>query len=315
MIRPVETVLSLATLVEAMDRPAVALVAALAVTAGCSALPAGPDSPESRSVGTLTPVPVPDDGGGDDIGDDAAPIWIDDGDVDVAALLAAHEAALVDRSYTWEYSQTQTARRTGERVANVTRRVEIGADAALVEIRHASISTHILRYFADGRGYLRTVISDRLEFATVESPRDARSYDSTPALLETFLSGRAPDARLVSGNDRRYVRLYLSPGSPPPELVDDPQDPNGVRNVTLTAYVTHSGLVESVTASFETRTAAGRTRRVSVRATYEAVGATTVAEPDWVARLRDPTATPTTQTPVPPRGTPTWPATDNASTP
>jgi len=273
------------------------VVASLLVAAGCSALPGGP-AQSSESTPELTPAPVPARSATptpDTVPEAVLAPGIDaDGSVDMERLARAHQSYLDTRSYTWRYGQTRTSQETDRTVANVTRRVERGPNATLVEDSGFPMVTDNTRYLTDRRGYQWSRSAAESPYTILGETRGDRTYDPVGVLLEQFLDNQRFRLATVERNGRRYLRLYAPPGPPPPGLFDDRAN---MRDYTVTAYVMPSGFVQSLTASFAD---ADVDHRVSIRFEYTAVGNTTVPRPRWVKRAwSTPAGTATPGTPAP----------------
>jgi len=295
-------------------RPAV-FVAVLVVLAGCGAVPFGGESPATPSE-TLTPVPVPatTDQSGTATPSDRPP-GVDGGQIDVARLRAAHEAALTWDSYTWALDYDVREQSQSEAVFDegFQRRVFVERDRFLVEQVEDGRSLEQTLFVDDSGGYLQVVRDNETDRDAIRDPGELADYELGGQLIERFLTGTSPDVTRIQRDGQTYYRLY-DESDVPPTLE---RLATAIQNYRVTAYVTPGGFVRSMVVRYE-RTWDSGGEAVSIRFDYSAVGETTVETPEWVSGLSvpTPTATPgvTTVEPESPTGTAVGTTTANGTT-
>jgi hypothetical protein len=249
------------------------LVVALSLTAGCSQPLIGDGAPEETP--TVTPVPIAEDGsrGADDGrlgGEELAPGVQSDGIADPARLLAAHDEALSNRSYTVRLS----SRRETNQSTTVTygRAVRVGEDGHF----HYVLTTE-----TPGGEYRieRWRGAETAAEAVTEKGNTTYRRLEDPAIPNLLTGGDLwrlfvalpADVEAIGDRDGTAVhRVTGGPGELPP-----------LSNVTYAVEVTERGLIRAYEVRYDL---AGRTpgTTVTVTATVSGVGETTVERPPWV---------------------------------
>lgn len=255
--------------------------------AGCNAPVGGTPEP------ALSPAPVPDDTGNDRLASGELAPGIDGSGVrDADRLADAHAAVLADSSY----AVTQTISRTGPDGSLQSRYVTTARYAATpgryrvalaqTERADGGLATREVVRYADGeRVYEAVTGDDATRYGPVRGPdgepispgaiypgnfTNRRAIGRLFALVRTTTTG----TRVVNGT--RVVELASTttpPGSDVPPL----------RNVTLAATVTESGLVREYRIAYDV-VRDDRPVHVVVAVEYRGVGTTAVAAPPWFDR-------------------------------
>jgi hypothetical protein len=260
------------------------VLALLLVLAGCES--AAVPTPDPGTA-TVTPAPVPTATRAPATAS-LAPGLTADGVFDVGRLAEAHTAALAGRSFTlvqtdrrygngsirvrdrsvlhyaaggerFRYDLRQTDRRGG---ANVTTRLERYADGerVFVAVTRGNETRYDLLRASDGSASAPTLVFP-------ENATNERGIARLFARIDTEVTGE----RTVDG---RTVYRLASPG---------PQTVPPLRNVSLVANVTETGLVRDYRVSYDV-VRSGRAVRVVAHTSYRAVGETAVPEPPWLGR-------------------------------
>lgn len=248
-----------------MDRTRL-LVVALVVLAGCGSLAS---EPEPEPTQTLTPAPVPEPT--PTPSDPLPPGVTTSGVTDRDALVAAHTAALANRSFTLRVRISR-----GDETNLRLLRVE---DARRYYYRDETQAVEGARTeFVRGQfRYARTVESlAGLQFGRYLGADYADRYGQVPGkTLGSYLpAGNATVLRTTAGGQRRYELR----ADRPPEREVNPR-----RNYTVRATVRPDGFVTALEASYVLPHDGGETN-VTVTVEYSDLGATTVDPPDWVVR-------------------------------
>ncbi|WP_255150421.1 DUF7537 family lipoprotein [Halorarius halobius] len=271
-------------------RAGVAVVAVLALLAGCSGTPVGDATPTR----TITPVEVP-------ASDRIAPGVTADGVVDPQALGAAHAGALDDRSYTLTANHSSTYANGSVRSAYDVR-VWLSADRDYRAVsRTAGPEAPVLlgappasgEFWSNGTTYVAAVShANETRYNRFRPPDgyagtwrywiEAVALDGDPAAAVAGVT-RAADPEPVGKRSVGGTVVYTLVG-------DSTTAPAGsdalvdARDAGVTVNVTETGLVRSYTLRYTATTAAGATVTVVRRVRYGNVGATTVERPDWFDR-------------------------------
>ena len=212
------------------------------------------------------------------------------GTVRAAALAAAHERGLADRSYTWTYRVRREGTVAGVAPDLTLVRVRTTADRTVfvVEQPDDDWTPDRTLYVENGTGYLGSLSGADPRVLVTDDPGTPERYVGAGEAIGRFLSGPGFDVAVVERHGRRFYRLYRRNGSLPAELAGGAT--NG-SNVTATAYVTPAGVVRTLAVEYE-RPGAGPRDRVSLRFDYAAVGETAVERPAWVGNGTGPPASP-----------------------
>jgi hypothetical protein len=257
-------------------------VVALVLLAGCGAVT---DAPQTRS-----PFAVNDSeytareavGNGSVLAFDADRDHAPDPD----ALLDGHRAALAERSYTLEATESVT-RRDGTTAFREATTVRVASDHSVYEV------TTIAKASDGPRGTV-----DRYANGTHVWERQAIGNETTVGLRTS--TGRPVPPSAVNGTGSRIIMEGLSRTNvtsvvrvtDAPERVDEPvyriratepSTPSAtVENVSLTLTVTEPGRVLEYEYVRVRRNDTGATVTVRTAIEYESVGGTTVRRPNWV---------------------------------
>lgn len=271
-----------------MTRWAPALVGALLVLAGCGSLV--PDGEPERPTETVTPAPVTE---AEQTATPTAtpslaefPGVANDGRVDGRALYESHRRYLANRSYTLFRSRSATG---GEGAVGASRveRTLVANDTTFLRISAGGRVPGTRVAYADPSGlYARTVMSNGTAETTVDGPPSGsvRERFAGAVFYETdslFASG-ATAVDVVERDGRRYARLFTQRTPPRLERIFDAYD---VRNFSATLYAASEGYVRAVYYRYDLHGDGDRVR-VEWDVRYEAVGETTVSEPNWVRALQ-----------------------------
>lgn len=280
-----------------MTRAVVALaLAGLLALAGCSAV-SGPA--ERGPTPTLTPAPVPDEGPSSDRAPRPAALREP---VDPWQVADGHAATLAGANYTWNLSRSRTIHRPGPLRTRTTTRV----------VRVANRTTHRVDRTDRGTGWggetrSRTVPT---EYATGGTAFERRPADGPvrsrrlgrPSGGEGVMEDRAEAviARYLATEHTRVEQrtengstLYVVEGDGAPPAVAADSD-RIVTDYHVVALVRPDGRVQTLWA----RWTDGNRAVVTVRASYRAVGNTSVEAPAWVTRTRADGTTTATPTPA-----------------
>lgn len=232
----------------------VALVALLAVLAGCTVTGGTTGAPE-----TVTPAPVPTADGGR-----VAPGVTNDTVVDAAALAAAHERAATGRAYTLTTVYAAGSHRTYTRIA-------VEGSWRYRYRSNTSIGGRDDRTFVDGQTrYSRYRRPLGVEYVRAEAvPADERFGAMTAHLVRTYLGIGTADVQALPDGSGHVVTITHA----------DPPGLDGRVGYAARAVVDPSGFVRSLAVTYRNR--AGNTT-VSHRYTYTNLGGTTVDRPGWV---------------------------------
>lgn len=282
---------------EWVRRSALLLVAvALAAAAvGSGAIDAGaPDRDGPGPAPSVTPTSAPG-------GESRYPSGLSRAGVsDPDALGRAHEAALVNESFTLTASRTLRAT-NGTLRSELTVTVSLGPDRSfLVNAETAGPDAPVFlgnppargTYWSNGTTYARRLARDDARvYNTFEPPGRAGTWrywtETVPfggerdgpsaAFARAFA---ATETRVATPRERDGATRHRVSGDRAVGAYDVGTDP---RDVRLTASVTPEGLVRSFALSY-TATVDGAPVRVAWRVRYTAVGRTTVADPPWLDR-------------------------------
>ncbi|MFB6075464.1 MAG: hypothetical protein ABEJ89_10670 [Haloarculaceae archaeon] len=282
-------------------RALVLLVAALALLSGCGGFGGSGDAGPTP---TVTPVPPPEP---------TAPIvpGVYDDAVNGTAVVAAHHAALANRSFTLR--RTLETRADGAVRYRQVADFRVGAGGVPLaasqnfSFRSGGVATYAIWY--DGN---RTAIRQRAVDGTVTldsyagpPPVDPTGRDLLSSLFASF---EVYDVTPVEGGAR------LGGAVTRPAAIPQPSSVGSLHNVTMTALVDERGVVERVAIGYDTTY---RDTPIHVRFTMRVsrIGSTSVATPGWTEHL--PATTPTPRTPVltpAPNGTATPASTNGTAT-
>lgn len=265
-----------------------ALVVLLVVLAGCGgAGPSGGDTP----TGTVTPAPVPDDGAVDRSRPDRlAPGLAADGVFDAGRLARAHGDRLAGRPFTRSRTDTRRVNGSLRQRDETTLMYAAGGDRFRYRLnqttqRAEGVERSEIDRYADGT---RVLVASRdangTEYEVLAGP-NGDAY--TPAqVFPRNATGEASLARLfrlvdVTVTDRRTVdgrRHYR---------VETParQDIPPLRNISLVATVTESGLIRDYRLSYDITRGEQRVRIV-VTVAYDRLDRTTVEPPPWLPEAK-----------------------------
>ena len=290
------------------------LVAVLVVLAGCNGLvPAGPDQ-ESTPRETLTAVPL----GTPAETPTATPQpttfdwFVDNGSVDMDALLVRHTRTLANRSFVlfWTRRASGGSGTVGENFRN---RIAVQNDSTYSRRETGTFTDGVDETYIDPSGVYRRVEAENGTVRTTAFPGRATGARTRFALLAGSVAELRFDpegARIgtAESDGVRYLRLYST--QPPEYLVSIYQDYE-FRNFSSTIWVHPDGYVRTVQFEF-TLVRDSQRIAVSERYTYDGVGETTLERPDWAESL-DPenwqnATTNGTVTPTPPGTTTPTPA-------
>lgn len=260
------------------------LVAVVAVTAGCGSLAGGEGGTEPRSL-TPAPVPATDSTPGPET---VAPGLAADRVVDHAALVANHAAVINSSSHTYR-------RRVTRRYANgtvwreYTTVVERNGSALRYRYNWSSAvgdgrvrSTD--RWRSDGLTYVARTVGNETNFSveatTADGPVGLGTENGYAASLPRFL--RLLDVTVTGPEVRDGERQYRL-------VTPEPVRLSPSRNVTFTGYVTSEGVFTGYRLSYLVARGDVRTA-VTVRASFEDVGTTTVSRPSWLRQALAPSS-------------------------
>jgi hypothetical protein len=262
-------------------RSRVLVVVALVCLAGCSGLFGDPTGTDRA---TLTPAPIPTEA--PETETRALPPGVGGGgDLRLDELVAAHQAALTDRSYVWrERRGTTRANASGVeprpvRAAHVAAEdcYRFWAESYTVDLgMETRVAYDYTEYVDGGVGHVRleTFRTDTWEYYRLPAARAGqRVGTATGAAIERYLQ-LAPENVTVSvgrsDGERRY--LVAGEGGPPAGI-------GGARNYSVAAVVGDEGLVRSLSARYRTVGFAAP-RVVRYEYTLEP-GDVTVDSPPW----------------------------------
>lgn len=288
-------------------------VAALVVLAGCGGGGAGGDGGDPAGDATGTPgtdaSTTADEGGdgGTTAGeettatDDGSPsvenlAWVDDGGVDVAALVEAHTRTLGNESgYTVEQVSRRTAR--GDATGSERRTATLSASreqgrALLRNAREFTTgdrrvvqSSAQYRVGADGEGavYSRRNGTDGVSYEQRSPRRSFKSYYESAAALDAASALESFAFEFDGTVQRDGETLYRFTAD---EVAAGDGDlrsiPENASNVSATLLVGERGVIHSFDYGYDTDISA-----VEFSFAVTALGETTVEEPDWLDAARD----------------------------
>lgn len=270
------------------------LVSLCLVCAGCS-LPGGPAGTPTEAE-PITPAPVPANAGG-------APGLGDDGVTAPRVLADAHATALTNRSYRLRANRS-VRYPNGSVREQLTVDLRLGADRAyLVETATNGPEAPVFlgrppanaTFYSDGTTYLRKLTRDgettynafepvagagTWQYWARTVPFGGEGANPRSFVLRTFRAVPTTLAATPTVEGEQRYRLVGNRTTAPFEA-----DIAAPREVTLKATVTATGLVRSVSLTYEGY-ADGERVLVTRRVVYEAVGSTTVERPEWADRAR-----------------------------
>lgn len=225
--------------------------------AGC-----GFGTPTATPTEPATPAPVPTTGEAAVI----APGVDTNGVYDPARLVDAHASVLANNSYT---ARLTSVRRlpNGSLQDRYDRRLRV-ADSERFHYTLRVTGTadrRVERWRAGPDAYEAVTENGNTTYRSLNEPAPP-TLVSASELLRLF---RFVPARVVDDADGTAVRLAGGPRDLPP-----------LENVTYVATVTERGLVRSYTVKY-TAVRDGQRTRVTVEATFSAIGETTVDRPSW----------------------------------
>jgi hypothetical protein len=250
-------------------------LALLVALAGCPA-------PADSDRGTVTPAPLPTT-------EPPYPAGVSDERVDAETLVDTHARTLATTNYTLLVERRVSIGNRTMSQFERSRRVAVG------ETRYAgqygrSVSTPVVplltmtvEYWASGDGYAVRQRdeggTDYLGWSSFGDPiRDvdrSRRLNRTLSTVPVGVADRTEEAVVLTGRQPGAVSDL-----PAPTFVTDQ------RNATLTARVTHHGVITDLRYAYD-----ARVDDESVRVTYQvsvtAVGSTTVPRPNWVDRAQN----------------------------
>ncbi len=269
-------------------RPAPLALAVLLVLAGCGGtVGSGGDTP----TGTVTPAPVPD-GEAVDRGRPArlAPGLAADGVFDAGRLARAHADRLAGRSFTRVRTDTRRVNGSLRQRDETTLMYAAGGDRFRYRLNQTTrgsegVERSEIDRYADGN---RVLVASRdangTEYEVLAGPTgdpytpaqvfpgNATGATSLARLL-TLVDVTVTDRRTVDG--RRHYRVET------PARQDIPP----LRNISLVATVTESGLVRNYRLSYDVERG-GRQVRIVVTVAYDRLDRTTVEPPSWLPEAR-----------------------------
>jgi hypothetical protein len=210
---------------------------------------------------------------------------------DSGQLAAAHEAALAGRSFTLVRTDTRYTNGTlSQRDRSVLRYGASGREFSY-DLRQSGRGadgdeTSRIQRYADGeRVYVAVTRGNRTSYDLLRAS-DGSDYDPARvfpanatnerglARLFVLIDTEVTDEWTVDG--RRVYRV----ATPSPQTVPP------LRNITLVANVSETGLVRSYRVAYEVTRSPDHRVTVVARTTYRAVGETTVPEPSWLGRAK-----------------------------
>ncbi|UPW01498.1 hypothetical protein M0R88_05180 [Halorussus gelatinilyticus] len=300
-----------------MRRSIVLAVGLLVVLSGCNAFPGGEAEPTTRATthadGTISAETTAGDRSGteaDASADDSTttesaeaalpPGLSTDGVTDAAALAAAHERALENRSYTYD-RDVRVVAANGTRLGRWGQHTQVGAERLRFNhtqtgdgVSVAGVTIEDSRVYTNGSVTYTSASAYRDGYRVASGRGFAATTFSSEQLLADALNASetsvtpvaAPEETGGVSSDGQWYRVRASGES----RTFTYRTPNGTAevnatNVTATALVAPSGFVRNVTYEydFERGNVSGH-RTMTVR--YSGVGETTVEVPAWVAEAK-----------------------------
>ncbi|PSP56722.1 hypothetical protein BRC82_01195 [Halobacteriales archaeon QS_1_67_19] len=268
-----------------MHRSAVFAVALAVVLAGCGGFSGGTgseadatttDGETTAVVGTI----------GEQTDADPPPGLSTAGVTDPDALAAAHEAALADRSFSYD-REARIVAANGTELGRWHQRAQVGPDRRAVNYSQTGAGVSVSGLPVEtARIYTNGSITFRYggeEYHRESGPGFAPNTFSNDQLLAAVFSASETTVTEVRRDDRTWYRVRAT-GDDDTLTYRGPNGTVEVRatSVTATALVAPSGLVRNVTYEFDfVRGDASGHRTITIR--YAALGETTVEVPDWVA--------------------------------
>lgn len=250
-------------------------VLAIAVTAGCGALPESPDADR-----TVTPAPVPTDADAPVAPPVSLPAGVEDGELaSPAALAAAHRDRLGDRSFRWIERRDRRVYENGSLVRRVTlfERTWVGEggrarrDVARRVAEDGTVAWYNRSRYDGDIWYLMVETRDERRVVGGDQPGPRSQYATgNAAVVGKHLS--LVSSRAYPIQERRY--LIRGEGSHHPEFAFS-------EGYTARALVDSSGLVRQLSASYD-ETVGDRRKAVSYELTVRGVGTTDVPRPAWL---------------------------------
>ncbi|WP_135663459.1 hypothetical protein [Halorhabdus rudnickae] len=258
-------------------------VALLAVTAGCNAI----GGSEDRT--TLTPAPVPEDPPEDGPGSLLAPgVWAD-GRVDPGQLAKGQRAALENRSFRWLSTQNRSGQvdnvtagspshylivfENGTRYYRDTN--QIADHRSEYVYSHLSVYANGTHQFVRARAFTAAGTEYTRTPVTLSAYRHIRT---TTEAVEKYLSVETTTIETVTNEGRTRIRIVGEGAGP---LWSDT-----VRDYTVRAQVTPSGIVTDLSAHYQTVTD-DSVESVDYRFTFQQLGNVTVTQPEWLPEARN----------------------------
>jgi hypothetical protein len=264
------------------------LVAVLVVLAGCNGfVPGGSDS-ASTPRETLTAVPL----GTPAETPTATPQpttfdwFVDNGSVDMDALLVRHTRTLGNRSFVLVWSRRATGG-SGTVGENFRNRIAVQNDSTYSRREMGTFTDGIDETYIDPSGVYRRVEAANGSVRTTAFPGRATGARTRFALLagsvaELRFNPRGSRIGVVERGGTQYFQLYST--EPPEYLVSIYQDYE-FQNFSSTIWVHSDGYVRTVQFGFTLVDDDGQRITVTERYTYTDVGETTLERPDWAEPL------------------------------
>jgi len=291
------------------------LVALLVVLAGCNGLVPSQSESTPRETLTAAPLGTPVETGTATPRPTTFDWFVDNGTVDMDALLVRHTRTLGNRSFVLVWTRRATGG-TGTVGENFRYRIAVENDSTFSRRETGTFTDGVDETYIDPSGVYRRVEAANGTVRTTAFPGSTTGARTRFALLAGSVAELRVDpegARLgiAERGGTRYLQLYST--RPPEYLVSIYQDYE-FRNFSSTVWVHPDGYVRTVQFEF-TLVSDGQRIAVSERYTYTDVGETTLERPAWAEGLdpvdwRNATGANGTVTPTPvgtgtPSSTPT----------
>jgi hypothetical protein len=258
------------------------VVVALVCLAGCSGLFADPTGTDRE---TLTPAPIPTEA--PETETRALPPGVGGGgDLRLDQLVAAHQAALSDRSYVWRERRGTTRVNASAAEPRPVRAARVAAEdcyrfwaeSYTVDLgMETRIAYNYTEYVDGGVGHVRleTFRTDTWEYYRLPAPTAGQRVGAaTGEAIDRYLQLPPENVTVSVGRvagERRY--LVAGEGAVPPSI-------DGARNYSVAAVVDGEGFVRSLSARYRV-VGFDAPRVVRYEFTFERFDDVTVGSPGW----------------------------------
>jgi hypothetical protein len=263
------------------------LVAVLVVLAGCNGLVPGEPGSESTPRETLTAVPLGTPAETPTATPQSATFdwFVDNGTVDMDALLVRHTETLGDQSFVLVWSRRASGG-NGTVGENFRHRIAVENDTTYSRRETGTYTDGVDETYIDPSGVYRRVEAANGSVRTTAFPGSATGARTRFALLAGSVAELRfdPDGARLGTAERDGVRYFQLYSTKPPEYLVSIYENYEFRNFSSTIWVHPDGYVRTVQFEF-TLVRDGKRIEVRERYTYTDVGETTLERPAWATGL------------------------------